>query len=68
MATVISSLGFAQTAYKGVVMSSKDNTPVSGASIVNNSTKSKTIKIKVQNNFVFCNFARCLKNYKNVGK
>ena len=39
MATVISSLGFAQTAYKGVVMSSKDNTPVSGASIVNNSTK-----------------------------
>ena len=42
MATVISSLSFAQTAYKGVVMSSKDNTPVSGASIVNNSTKAGT--------------------------
>jgi TonB-linked SusC/RagA family outer membrane protein len=42
MATVISSLGFAQTAYKGVVMSSNDNTPVSGASIVNNSTKAGT--------------------------
>lgn len=36
--------------------------------IVNNSTKRKTDKIKVQNNFVFCNFATCLKNYKNAGK
>ena len=42
MATVFSSLGFAQTAYKGVVVSSKDNAPVSGASIVNNATKAGT--------------------------
>lgn len=42
MAIVVSSLSFAQTIFKGVVVSSKDNSPVSGASLVNNSTKAGT--------------------------